>query len=409
MVYDYYGAHSHPAVQNQTAQSITATVDFIQGISPTLTLSTTIPPFTSWFLDGASLPSGFLGEAFIHAGDSFFAVDHQVTSDAAVAYHGLAQAHYALYCPELYYDYNGWNSSIDVYNPNQVTATVAVAYPDGISLTAVLGPGAHHIFDQSLEGHLPGSRLSGMVTADPPVMALCSCVHYPNGARLYEAAAGGFTETFVPYLGKPGPEPALWVMNPGTSPVTVTIGGSLITIPPGETWAEDIFPPGYAGGTGLESTGEVIVIAHVDGPAGPGDPASAYTVQAQPYPTLFFPFAPRNIGLQGYTWNAMLVIQNTSPEIAQVMVTFYDEFGSVYSPVLLGAPGGPIGNPFLLDPGNSQPILLSQTMELPDGRFSAVAASDRPLVGMALLEGYSPLLGTGGRAVHLRWSGPRMR
>ncbi len=393
VVYDYFGAHSLPAVQNQTGQMITATADFFQGITPVLALSSSIPASASWFLDGAPL-SGFL-EAVIQADDSFFAVVHQATPGAAVAYHALAGGYLTLYCPVLYYGYNGWNSSIDVYNPNQTAVRVTATYSDGIIRTAVLGPGVHRLFPQSEEGHLPGTRFSGIMTADQPIMALCSQSHVSGGARLYEAAAGGFIATYVPYLSKVGEDPALFVMNPGPGSVIVTIAGFTVTIFPGATWAENVFPQGYGGGTVVESTGEVIVLAYVDRSAGPGDPYSAYTVHAAPHPTVFFPLVPKNLGWQGYTWNAKMVIQNTSPGTATVEVTFYDESGIAYTPPSLGTPAGPIPNPFSLSEGVSQPILVFLTGGLPDGRFSTVAVSNQPLVGMVLLHGSSGLGRTG--------------
>lgn len=407
--HDYYGGDSLSSVQNQMSTTVLAMVDFFQGgITPVLHLTSTIPAYTSWYLS-MTLPSG-LSAAHIQADGSFFAIDNQAGSNAAAAYHALPGGNSTLFCPELYYDYNGWNSSIDIYNPNQMEVPVSAVYSDGISRTAMLGPGAHVIFRQSEEGHLPGSRFAGMVTAENPITALCSQAHVAGGARLYEAAAGGFTTTYVPYLSKSGTDPALFVMNPGPAPVTATIAGSSVTIAPGVTWVENIFPPGYAGGTVVESTGEVIVLAYVDGPAGPGDPYSAYTVHAVPHSPVFFPYTPKNAPDQGYIWNAMPVIQNSSLQTATVQVTFYDELGNAYSPTSLGAPIRPIMNPFPLPGGASQQIFLDQTTALPDRRFSAVVTSDQPLVGMVLLWGYSPGLRAGGeRAVPLHSSVSKMR
>lgn len=411
VVHNYDGWNSLPAVQNQTSAPIIATVDFFQGITPVRTISSTIPPYAPWYLENTTLPSG-LSAAHIQADNSFFAVDNQVGPNAAVAYHAVLGGNSTLFCPELYYDRNGWNSSIELYNPNQMAVSVLAVYSDGISRTALLGPGDHVTFRQSEEDHNPGSRFGGMVTAayPYPIMALCSQTHVSGGARLYEAAAGGFTATYVPLLNKPGPDPVLFVMNPGTAAVTVTIGGYFsVTIPPGQTWAEDIFPQGSGGCISLESTGEVIVVAYVDGLlAGSGDPYGAYTVQAAPYPYLFFPLAPKNLVWQGYTWNATLVIQNTSLQTAEVYVTFYDEFGNPYSPTFLGTPIGPFPNPFSLSGQNSELIFLSLTEELPDGRFAAVATSDQPLVGVVLLEGCSSgIKAVGQKEVHL--PGPRVR
>ena len=414
---NYYGWNSHLAVESQTSGTITAMVNFFQGITPVHALSSTIPPYSSWFLEGTSLPPGFQGEAVVDASGSFFAVDNQVGPGAAVAYHGLAVPSTTLYCPELCYDDNGWSSSLDVYNPYQVATTVTVNYSDGVSRMAVLGPGEHGVFRQSDEGHLPGSRFGGVVTAEQPVMALCSHAHPLGGARLYEAATGGLTTAYVPYLAcspSDGTGTTLFLMNPGGISATVQIfyTGYITTavIAPGETLARPTcvdLPSGYEGGAVLESTAPVIPLVFIDMPAGPGDPYSAYDVSMAPHSTLFFPMAPKNVtDTLGYTWNAILALYNTSTSTATIGMTFYDASGTPYTPIVLEPDQT---NPFFLPPRGVKILHMFLILHLPDGRFSAVAQSDQPLVGMVMLWGH-PYGPTAKRSEPpLPPAGPRMR
>jgi len=179
-------------------------------------------------------------------------------------------------------------------------------------------------------------------------------------------------------------------------------------IAPGETMARPTCvdrPSGYEGGAVLESTAPVIPLVFIDMPAGPGDPYSAYDASMAPHSILSFPMAPKNVpDAQGYTWNAILALYNTSASTATIAMVFYNASGNAYTPTVLEAGQT---NPFSLPPRGSQILHMFLISELPDGRFSAVAQSDQPLVGMVMLWGGSPVSGT--KIPLLPSAGPRMR
>jgi hypothetical protein len=116
--------------------------------------------------------------------------------------------------------------------------------------------------------------------------------------------------------------------------------------------------------------------------------------------------APKNVtDTQGYTWNAILALYNTSTSTATIEMTFYDASGTPYTPTVL-EPGQT--NPFFLPPRGAQTLHMFLISALPDGRFSAVAQSDQPLVGMVMLWGGAPAPGAKGE-MPLPSAGPRMR
>jgi len=89
-------------------------------------------------------------------------------------------------------------------------------------------------------------------------------------------------------------------------------------------------------------------------------------------------------GQLGSTDNASFTVQNLGTSTATVLITFYDEGGSSYTPSPLNA-GQP--NPFTLTAGASFEVYVPGIAGLVDGRYSVVISSDQPVVAIANLIG----------------------
>ncbi len=395
VVGNYWGANSHLAIQNQTSQSIYATVS---GIPPT-PFSSTIPGYTTWHVDVGDIITGFQGAASVEATGDFFAIDHQIGPDMAWAYQGvpLPPRLSPLYCPELYKNVDSWNSSMEVINLSTYTATCTVTLSGGYQLAFILGPGESHLVRLLDIPDLPDGRYSGVVNTDGEVWALCGAWTDGGGWWGHLAFFSGWQTLYAPYVYEPitntEASGTLVLMNVATAAaqVTVTVGMNVytLTLPP-YTSVEPL-PPGVGDSAVVESTAPLVGLVRIWGAFAPGDPYAVYELGAAPYPSVFFPLAPKNQPEQNCSWNAVLVVQNTSPTAtATVGATFYDDMGNAYHPTTLG-PG--LGNPFFLAPRQTQSILLDLIVDLPDGRHSVVVQGDQPLVGVALLHGECQGLG----------------
>ncbi len=387
VVGNYWGANSHLAIQNQFPQSISATVF---GIPPT-PFSSTIPSYTTWYVDVGDIITGFQGAASVDATGDFFAIDHQIGPDMAWAYQGvpLPPRPSPLYCPELYKNVDSWNSSMTVINLSTYTVTVNVTLSGGYYLALILGPGDSYLVHLLDIPGLPDGRYSGVVSANGEVWASC----WTGGGRWWghPALFSGWQTLYAPSVYEPitntEASATLVLMNVATATarVTVTVGMNVysFTLPP-STSIEPL-PPGAGGSAVVESTAPLVGLVRIWGAFAPGDPYAVYELGAAPYPFVFFPLAPKNQPEQNCSWNATLVVQNTSPTAtATVGVTFYDDAGNAYQPTDLGLG---LGNPFFLAPRQAQSIFLELIPDLPDGRYSVVVSGDRALVGVALLRG----------------------
>ncbi len=89
----------------------------------------------------------------------------------------------------------------------------------------------------------------------------------------------------------------------------------------------------------------------------------------------------------GEQWDTSFTVVNLGTERASVTVLFYDLVGNEFAFNRLGTSRGPIDNPFALDPGDSQEVILFLTAGLSHGQYSIVASSDQPIATIANLVG----------------------
>jgi hypothetical protein len=226
----FYGWNSHLSMQNLTASAQDITVEFYNGTPVAIATETqNVPAYASWHLDVstvAALPNDYNGSAAVTAAGPIAVIDNQ-TADAlglTQDYNGFANGAGTVYCPALYQAFWTWNSSLNVQNVGATTTTVNVAYSDGTTNSAVLGPSAAFLFYQPSETH-SATTFSAIVTSAEPVVAIVNAANPNDQGQTYNCFDAGSTSFFVPIVEKSywGWDSAVQVQNIGANAADVTI------------------------------------------------------------------------------------------------------------------------------------------------------------------------------------------
>lgn len=296
----YYGWNSHLSMQNLTGSAMNITVNFYVENSNVVCHTEgphSTPAYASWHLDvGAlALPAscdvnadGYNGSATVEASGPVAAVDNQTVDAYGLTqdYNGFTAGGTTIYAPALYYEYYGWNSSINVQNVGTAATTVNVTYSDGVTNTCSLGPNASCLLYQPLEGHTAGTYFSAILTADQPLVAVINAATSAavGQAQTYNAFIAGGTKFGLPLTmkGYYGWNTSFTVQNIGSANVNVQItyapdssvgfGGKTYTagpIAPGANLEvyqpiDPDLPPGYHGAVTVEVVGTGTIIAIVN-------------------------------------------------------------------------------------------------------------------------------------------------
>ncbi|MGC8959758.1 MAG: hypothetical protein ACP5OO_08210 [Chloroflexia bacterium] len=296
----YYGWNSHLSMQNLTNDNMDITVKFYVENSNLVCHTEgphTTPAYASWHVDvGAlSLPvscdpngDGYNGSATVEASGPVAAVDNQTVDTVGLTqdYNGFTGGATTLYAPALYYNYYGWDSSINVQNVGTVTTTVTVNYSDGVAKTCVLGPNASCLLYQPVEGHTAGTYFSAILTADQPLVAVINAATSAavGQAQTYNAFTAGGAKFGLPLTmkGYYGWNTSFTVQNIGSAAIQVQITyapdpsvgftGKTYTagpIDPGKNLevyqpADSDLPTGYHGAVTVEVVGSGSIIAIVN-------------------------------------------------------------------------------------------------------------------------------------------------
>ncbi|MGQ9494411.1 MAG: hypothetical protein ACUVR2_11745 [Anaerolineae bacterium] len=236
---------SRITIQNTTANPITGTIVFYNGdgnvrdtdlFSLNGNGSTTLTQF-----DDAELPDNWLGAAVVNASGNVAVIVDVMSADGRVeTYNGFTSAATKMYLPTLLINFgaNRWNTSFQVFNVGDATATVTMTYytagvvtPTKVITASLLPYRSINRYQPSVDSDL-GSPWIGSVVIEStqPVVAVGSQSSGAPGKRLasiYNGIASGANQAVLPtilrYFGGSNFVTGFQIMNVGSSTATVTV------------------------------------------------------------------------------------------------------------------------------------------------------------------------------------------
>jgi hypothetical protein len=261
IVNGYYDWNSHLSIQNLSGSALDITADFYTEGAATVCHTETnaaTPAYSSWHLDVGALDlsacdvnaDGYNGSAIVSASGPLAVVDNQTAdtsfyglSGRTQTYNGFTAGGMTLYAPALYYNYYGWDSSINVQNIGAAATDVTVTYSDGYVATVNVPAGASTLFYQWQEGqdghHTALTAFGATITAAEPLVAVVNAAsNQPNAwgtpqdqAQSYNAFAAGGTSIGFPLIMREyyGWYTSYTIQNVGSADVNVLISYSGIS------------------------------------------------------------------------------------------------------------------------------------------------------------------------------------
>lgn len=236
---------SRITVQNTTAGSVDVTVTFYNAdgtVRDTDTVS--LPAYGSTTLmqiDDAELPDGWLGAAIVDAtGDVAVIVDVISADGRLETYNGFVSGATTMYLPTLLIGFgaNQWNTSFQVFNVGNATATVTMTYYTAGQSTPAKVVTATLPQYQSINRYQPtvdsdlGTPWIGSVVIEStePIVAVGSQSSGAPGKRfasIYNGVGSGATQAFLPtvlrYFGGSNFITSFQIMNVGSADASVTV------------------------------------------------------------------------------------------------------------------------------------------------------------------------------------------
>lgn len=211
---NYYDWTSFLTVQNAGSNNTDITVDYYEDGSAVAVhqdTATSVPPGVSVDFDisdpahGTALGSTFKGAAVVTSDEPVVVIDNQTTPNGQTqSYNAFTSGSTTVYIPDLYVDYYGWISSINIQNMGAVSTNVTVNYSDGETnyCTNLPAKSSCLLYQPGEAGHTSGTRFSATITSDTTdiVAIVNQAVPATNQAQSYLGKAGGTQRALMPKI-----------------------------------------------------------------------------------------------------------------------------------------------------------------------------------------------------------------
>jgi hypothetical protein len=353
---DAYGGSYDSAlyVQNLANAPASVTIEFVSdsgAIVHTLTDTLAANASKGYWLPGLSgLGASFVGGARITADQAILAVGRPHIGGQVMTYNGQGIGATVAWLPMFFKNaFGNYNTALYVQNVTGSPASLTFEYLNldggvvctkGDTLGANASKGYWSLGVTCDNGSLPSGFVGGVkVTSTQPILTV-GRAHLGSQITTYNGFTGGATNAYVPMLFRKAfggsYNAALYLQNVSGSSASVTIeyldgAGNVAATQNivleagaiGSIWLPGVvgLPDGFAGGARITSTQNIVAVGrpHLGSEitAYNGTPAGSLDA----YLSMLFKNA------YGAPYNAAFYVQNTSGDLANVDISFYDDAG----------------------------------------------------------------------------------
>jgi hypothetical protein len=222
-------------VQNLASTDADITIEYYEQGNPVAVAapSDTVPADGSvTYCPLSAVSDGFNGSVVISSSEPIAAITNVTGGDPAwgaynASYAGFDAGATTVNLPLLFQDNYGYNTWFNIQNTGSGDATVNIAYSDGASASATIGPNLAQTFDQATETHTQAVFAATITSDEPIVVTVMEVGPSPSSPMLfgYNGFVTAHTNPVMPLVqaNNYGYTSGIQVQNTGGAATSVTV------------------------------------------------------------------------------------------------------------------------------------------------------------------------------------------